>query len=241
MPSSYYGDSLFTSVYYKNRTGVLSDLRDFYADIITTYHSKHTFGAKIYSEQETSLFTKNKIEAIYALQLKLNRHIVWSLGTQFGYANISFGASDASAGGSAWAFDGAISSTIKIQKTEFALALHQLPKNQLQPIQYTFVLQRYLESYLCRDFQLSPHFDLTSGISLKINTSFHILEFDNKLSYDKIGLLLKIANNNIYSLGVFLKLPYISKNALLSASYNSSFQNQNLRNNWFSIGLNIGY
>ena len=76
--SSYAKDSLFSSINYKNRLGVLSDIRDIYFDITTAINDIHTFGAKVYSEQETSLFTKSKLEAVYALTIPIHKNIKWA-------------------------------------------------------------------------------------------------------------------------------------------------------------------
>ena len=58
--AAYDNEKLFSSLNYKNRLGVISEIRDLYFDICLPINLNQRTGIKLYSEQETSLFTKNK-------------------------------------------------------------------------------------------------------------------------------------------------------------------------------------
>lgn len=240
--SSYAKDSLFSSINYKNRLGVLSDIKDIYFDITTAINNAHTIGAKVYSEQETSLFTKSKIEAVYALTIPIHKNIKWALGSQFGAANIKFGGTDASAGGSDWAFDIAISNTIQYKKIDWGIALMQIPNATLQPIGYNFILERYIDSYISTSFDLNPYLIVETGIEYKKGINLELWSIDNKITYkDQYGLLLRLGDYNSFSAGLFMEVPYVMENLYVSGSYSNYFRQENLRFNSFSLSIYYQY
>lgn len=238
LASSYSKDSLFSSINYKNRLGVLSDIRDIYFDVTTAINDAHILGVKLYSEQETSLFTKSKIEAIYALTIPLHKNIKWALGSQFGGANINFGGTEASAGGSDWAFDISVSSTVQYKKIEWGIAMLQLPNSKLQPINYTFLLERYFDSYISTTFELYPFWEMETGFEIQKGNNLSLWSLDNKLTYkDQYGFLLRYGDYHSFSGGVFMEIPFVLKKLYVSGSYSNYFRQENLRFNSFSIGI----
>lgn len=238
IPSSYAKDSLFSSINYKNRMGVLSDIRDIYFDIATSINNSHIIGAKLYSEQETSLFTKSKIEAIYAFTVPINENLNWALGTQFGGANINFGSTGASVGGSDWSFDIAVSTTIQYKKIEWGIAMLQLPNSKLQPLDYTFLLERYFNSYISSPFNLSPNWVLETGFEIQQGNNFSLWSLDNKLQYNSsYGLLVRFGDHYSFSGGAFMEIPMVLEDFFLSVNYSNFFRQEDLRFNSFSISI----
>lgn len=237
-PSSYSNAPLFSSLNYKNRIGVLSDIRDIYFDITTCRNEKQLLGVKFYSEQETTLFSKSKIQAVYAYRITFNENVSWALGTQFGAANIYFSSSETSTGGSDWSPDAALSTTLFIRDFELGISVHQLPQTTLQPIGYSFVLSRYADTYASQKIDVSPYLEWEIGAEAKINSQYFLWSWNNKLLYnEQYGLLLRVGASKAFSGGALVALESVLEGLFLSGSYSNYFRNDQLKVNSFSIGL----
>lgn len=237
-PSSYATTPLFSSLNYKNRIGVLSDIRDIYFDFVGCKDEKQHFGVKLYSEQETRLFTKSKIQAIYAYRISFNEHVSWTLGTQLGAANIHFSSSETSTGGSDWSPDIALATTFRIHSFELGISAHQLPQTTLQPIGYPFVLSRYADVYLSQKINTSPFLEWETGAETKFNQQYFLWSWNNKLLYkEQFGVLLRAGASKAFSGGVLVTLESVLEGLFVSASYSNYFRNDQLKVNSFSVGF----
>ena len=237
-PSSYNHDGYKLNAYYKNRTGLLSDVKDLYADFIYRKNDAHSLGVKLYSEQETSLFRKSKFQAVYAYTIPIYKKLFISLGTQFGLANIFFGSSGASAGGSGFAFDASLSSTFHYKTLDLGIALHQIPNTSITPLSYPFVLERYTDTYLSNKFKLNSKYELESGFNTKINQQTFLWSIDNRLALERIGgINLRYGKENAFSTGIYFDIPVDANTVTISASYSNFFRQEDIKYHSFSIGL----
>lgn len=225
---------------YKNKTGLFNDLRSIYAGLIVP-SNKRNFGFKIFSQQETLMFSKTKAHLSYAVKIEFNKRFNWVLGSQAGISNIYFGSSNASSGGSDSNFDISFASTMSYEKLKWALILHQITNANLMPIDYIFSLRPYLESYVLYQFDL--------GSLLKLNTAYKILYQSNfyndlnlELEHDgNMGALISLKNDYM-SAGGFLNFSIESFTTRMHASY--SFQpfwgtNRQIIMNEIEVGLMI--
>jgi hypothetical protein len=191
MASSYDLDRSLVTLQYQNKIGIFSDIRNIYVDGILKSKQGHMFGMKVYSEQETSLYSKTKAFLMYGYSIQINENLTWTSAAQVGAVNIAFGPSAASVGGSAWNWDASLSTTFKSKTWEFALALNQIPAAKLTPINYEFYLNRYVETYLTKKIELSPFVEWEVGAKALLNADTTMFTIDNKISYRKnMGVLL---------------------------------------------------
>ena len=238
LPSAYEIEKTQINLRYQNKTGIFSDLRDIYFDALVKTKQAHTLGLKVYSEQETFLFSKSKILAIYAYNLKLAEEVEWKSGIQAGVANVYFGSTDASAGGSSWNGDAAISTTLCYRKWKLALGLQQLPASNITPINYEFQLKRYLEAYLSKKIALGPDFEWQVGARTisKIDTA--IVMLDNKLMIkESFGFICMLNSTKLFSAGIFVDIPQDENKLRLTFNYAFSFSSARTNQSLYSIGI----
>lgn len=224
---------------YKNKTGLLNDLRSIYADFTLPIKNQN-LGFKVYSQQETSLFAKTKAHLSYSVKIEFNKELKWVLGSQAGISNIYFGSSGASAGGSDINFDISFASTVYYKQLEWGLMLHQLSNSELKPIDYVFELKPYVESYVLYRFELGPFVNLNAAYkALYQNYLYNDVNLELEHKENK-GILVAVKNDFI-SAGAFFNFYMEQLNNRLYASY--SFQTfsdtDRQKNNEFEIGLLI--
>lgn len=237
-PSAYSNEETFLNLYYKNRTGILSDIRDFYVDAITGINQSQVLGVSIYSEQETSLFTKTKFSLIYAYEINLKGKLKWSLGTKASLANISFQGTGANVGGGDLVGDISLSTTLRHGTSELNIAVHQLPNSPITPIDFTFILYRYVDVMFTKKFNLSLDWTMENGINYKQNKSVNLWSIDNMIKRnDEFGIMFRYGKENSISIGGFASLNSVFKGLSLSASYSNFFRQENLKFNAFSLGI----
>lgn len=240
-PASFSKDSITAMVSYQNQLGILSDLRDLYFNISLPRKGKQVFGVKAYSEQETSLFTKTKLNGFYAYHLPLSDRVVWAMGVQFGAANISFGSTNSTAGGSAWAGDLSVSSTLFWGQTELGIAMHQISNSSLRPIGYEYRLLPYLSSYLSHEFSLNAILSLQSGIEYHAGSDFSIINIDNCLFFDKrYALLIGVKSTRTISFGCLINIASdIREDIYVGFDYNRVLSSTVVGNN--TVGIKLIY
>jgi hypothetical protein len=231
LASSYDVDKSLVTVQYQNKIGIFSDIRSIYVDGMLKSKQGHLLGMKIYSEQETSLYSKTKAFLEYGYTIKLNENLTWTSAAQIGVVNMAFGASDVSAGGSAWNWDASLSTTFQYkEKWHLGIGLNQIPAAKLRPVNYEFQLNRYLETILSKKMDLSPLIEWEAGAKVLINADTSLFSFDNKISYQKkIGIL---AMGNTYkqvSLGGFVDIT--NRIGIFTLAFNYGFSYSQIRTN----------
>lgn len=237
-PAAYQFENSFGSVFYKSGLGPLSQIKDVYVDALISVNNQNKVGIKVYSEQETSLFKKTKLQGIYSVHVPMNNNIKWSLGTQAGLANISFGGSKATSGGSSWALDLSLASVIRVKKFDLGITFQQMPQSRLSPIGFTFILKRYLDIYMSQQIDLDEHLSFEAGALVNFNNEFFFWKIDTKLNYDKkYGILASLGDTKAYSVGAYLELPFEYNGMFISTSYSNYFRKENLGFNSLSVSV----
>ena len=239
--AAYENESLFSSLNYKNRIGALSDIRDIYFDVNTPLNENQKGGLKIYSEQETSLFTKNKMALFYSYGIQFNPSTNWTLAAEGGFANINFSSSGANVAGSAFAPDLSLSSLLKVKTIRFGLSIKQLTQSSLKPINYTFVLNRYLETYLVSTHSINPDWTLDVGANLTHYADFFIWDTNAKISYkENLGVLVRYGQKNNYAIGAFSDLAdLLDYHIKLALSYSNAYYPGIPNSNTVSVFLSV--
>lgn len=208
---------------YQSRLGSFSGIRELYSEILIK-KNQSTAGLRYYSEQESTLFVKNKIQGVYARSLRINTRTNLTLGTQLGLANIRFDGSRASAGGSAWGFDMAVSALLQIQHLKIGAVVHQIPQSSIRPIGFVFLLKRYQELSASYLFEVSRALTLESGLMVAFNDSYFHWSSDHRLTFHKkYGVLMNLQRNKTYSLGVFGLLPLLEHSVAVAINYQTDF------------------
>jgi hypothetical protein len=205
--SSYDVDKSLVTIQYQNKTGIFSDIRNIYADGILKSKQGHLLGLKIYSEQETSLYSKTKAYFVYGYTIHINDNLDWTSAAQLGAVNMAFGASTVSAGGSAWNWDASLSSSLTYKNWHLGIGFNQIPGAKLTPINYEFHLNRYLESILSFKTTLSPMIDWETGAKALVNADTSVFSLDNKISYRKsMGMVVMANTYKQLSLGGYVDI-----------------------------------
>jgi hypothetical protein len=231
LASSYEVDKSLVTVQYQNKIGIFSDIRNIYVDGILKSKQGHLLGMKIYSEQETSLYSKTKAFFVYGYTIKLNEDLTWTSAAQIGAVNIAFGASDVSAGGSAWNWDASLSTTFQYKKKwHLGIGFNQIPNAKLRPINYVFQLNRYVETILSKKIDLSPLIEWETGAKALINSDTSLFSFDNKISYrKKMGVLAMANTYKQVSLGGFVDIT--NRIGIFTLAFNYGFSYSQIRTN----------
>lgn len=188
--SMYQSGTSSAHVMYQSNIGLLSDIKDFYGDVVFDISNKHHLGIQVYQHQLTSLFTRSKAYGIYAVSIPVSNNLTWCLGTNIGAANIFFGATGASNGGSDWAFDLALSTSLNHKNWRVGIGLQQVTSPHLQPIIYQFQLKRYIEIIATRSLELHPDWTYTGGLRVIYGPSTLLVHLDNYLKYKELGGLM---------------------------------------------------
>lgn len=238
--SMYQSGTSSAHIMYQSNIGLLSDIKDFYGDVVFDVNNKHHIGLQVYQHQLTSLFTRSKAFGLYAVTVDLSPTIRWTTGVRLGAANIFFGASGASNGGSDWAFDGTISSSIKSERWSLGLGLQQLTQPTLQPIFYEFQLKRYLEGIATRLFDLTPNVQYRFGLRSIVGASTFLVHLDNYLKYKEFGALMVSFQGfaiNRFSAGFEIFVPKTAGLAL-TLGYQITANSNRTNDRQIQIGIN---
>lgn len=239
--AAYENKGLDLSLNYKNRTGALSDIKDFYIDACLPLKTNQRAGLKAYSEQETSLFTKNKIDLFYAYTINFKNEVALSIGAQGGLANITFSPSAASAGGAAFAPDLSVSGVLKIKNFKLGLSAKQIPQAHIRPILYEFVLRRYYEGYSSYKFKLDKSWSIDIGASAKTYETQYFWDANTILSKkEAYGFLLKAGQKSSFACGAFVTISQIPEyNLNIALSYTNAYYPSIKQSNAFSIFMSF--
>lgn len=205
LASSYDVYKSLVTVQYQNKIGIFSDIRNIYVDGIVKSKQGHILGLKIYSEQETSLYSKSKAYFVYGYTIHINDDLKWTSAAQVGAVNIAFGASSVATGGSAWNWDASLSSSLQYKKWHLGIGLNQIPSAKLTPINYEFRLNRYVESILSKKIDVSPLIEWEVGVKALVNADTSLFSLDNKISYrESMGILVMANTYKQVSLGGYV-------------------------------------
>ncbi len=222
-PSAYSLNKLQLGVNYRSGLGSFSRIRDIYAEAVFR-EKNHTGGINFYAEQQSVLFSKSKIQGLYALKTNLSKDLELSFGAEVGLANIRFDGSSASAGGSAWGLDFSLGGLITYRKLKVGFVIQQIPQTLLQPIGYRFVLNRYYDFSTSYTFKLNDDWDWESGMIVSMNSDNFLWLVDNKVTYQKkYGALLNLQTNLRGAIGVFSEIPQLEEALSVAFTYETGF------------------
>lgn len=230
LASSYNVDRSLITVQYQNKTGIFSDIRNIYVDGILKSKQGHLLGIKIYSEQETSLYSKTKTFFVYGYTVDISDDLSWTSAAQVGAVNIAFGSSAVSAGGSAWNWDASLSTSLQYKKWHVGIGLNQIPGAKLTPINYPFQLNRYFETILSTKVDVSAFVEWEVGAKALLNADTILFSIDNKISYRKtIGALVMANTFKQVSLGGFVDIT--NSMGVFTVAFNYGFSYSSTRTN----------
>lgn len=241
MPSFYGEDYSNVNIQHQTYTGLLSDIKELYGDISFEGNNQY-FGLKFFNSRQTSLFTRSKIFATYAVKVPINKNMSWVTGAQIGTANVFFGQSAVTNGGSDWGFDASLSSTLNISSWEIALAIQQIPNTILTPIIYTFELGRYVEMIVIKNFKINQDWKLKSGLRTIISRPDPQFQLDNRLQYKDIASIL-FSSEGLNPKSISIGFEYIAKLNEQQLRTSLSYQVSDSRTNFNSgqVMIVIGY
>lgn len=230
-PAQYSFDKAQVGLHFRNGIGSFSRIRDVYLEALVKKQN-HRFGVNFFSEQQSSLFSKNKIQGVYNYEIELSKDLFLTFGTEFGLANIQFSGSNSSPGGSDVGFDLSIGSLLKFRPLKIGLVIHQIPEPSIVPIGFEFVLNRYYDIHGQYEFDLNQNWSFESGAMLSVSKNQTLWMIENKLAYDeKYGVIFNLKTEYIASFGVFTTLPWLSEQSMLSFSFESGLIGKSVNRN----------
>jgi hypothetical protein len=223
--ASYDNEFISGSVNYKNRIGAASDIRDIYFDLSLPLKKKHHLGLKIYSEQETTLFSKNKFSLFYNYKIKFNKKTSLTLAANSGLSSITFESSNANNGGSDLAPDISVASLLTIKNFDFGISFNQITQSTIRPINYEFTLTRYLDLFLSHKIDVNQDFVFKYGINPKMSRDYFLLDANVDLSYkEQFGVLAKIGKQYSFATGAYVCIDNIIDYKLkVALSYSNAY------------------
>lgn len=146
------------SLHYKSFNSQLSVIKALLGQVNYSLNEKHGLGIRFNTEREGAYFSRDRMHLRYRLRTKLSRYDELAGGIDAGLVSYRFGASSASPGGASAALDLTFGTIYYHKAHQFGLAIHHIPQQVLQPIDYQFKLTRYYE------FHYLTHYRLTNGI-----------------------------------------------------------------------------
>lgn len=151
---SYFGRYSVIRTYYADAN---INLQKWESESKRSVNKKHIIGGGLYNDREGEYF--NRVRAIlrYAIHIPLKEDLYLSGGIAFHMINYNFDASAAGASGSSFTWAGHGSVTLYSPTFRLGASLNDFNNPTVTPINYTFLINRYVNLYGEKYFDLGPN------------------------------------------------------------------------------------
>lgn len=152
---------------YRSYFGRYSVIRTYYADAnvnlgkkqneaVVAVNKKHILGVGIYNDREGEYFNKVRAIVRYAVHIPLKEDLFLAGGVALHMINYNFDASSSGASGSSFTWAGHMSTTLYSPTFRLGASLNDFNNPTIRPISYTFLINRYVNLYGEKVFDLGP-------------------------------------------------------------------------------------
>lgn len=157
---------------HKSQLGVFRGVRQTYFDANFRIKSKnpnngHSIGIQLFNNSEGDFFSKNRAYGRYSFDIKVSDAYFLSAGLSFGMVSYAFKATQSSAGGSDFTYDGSLGLWLVGRKLKVGTSMQQVFQKTLSPIGQSFELRRQYNVNASYTFFISPYVELTSHVWYK--------------------------------------------------------------------------
>lgn len=158
---SYFGRYSVIRTYYADAN---VNLQKWESESKRSVNKKHIIGGGLYNDREGEYF--NRVRAIlrYAIHIPLKEDLYLSGGIAFHMINYNFDASAAGASGSSFTWAGHGSVTLYSPTFRLGASLNDFNNPTVTPINYTFLINRYINLYGEKYFDLGPNTQIRGAV-----------------------------------------------------------------------------
>ncbi len=192
---------------HRAQLGVFSGIRQTYFDAnvrikSNSLNKRHSIGVQLFNNSEGDFFAKNRAYGRYSFDLQLTDVYFLSAGVSLGMVSYAFKATQSSAGGADFTYDGNLGLWLVGRKFKVGTSMQQVFQKTLTPIGQTFELQRVYNANASYVFHINHNIELTTHLWYKyqqyykegiqfaaIVTLQDFVEFGGSYRYQK-GLVL---------------------------------------------------
>lgn len=135
------------SIQYQSFPGVLSRLKKFQVDFSMNINENQYMGLQVFNENEGKFIDRNRVYGLYGVKTEVSNDVYVSMGIQAGVVNHSYKGSTSSPESSANGFDLGLGVCLHSAKVDVGVAMFQVPKAEITPINTTYILPRVLEAF----------------------------------------------------------------------------------------------
>lgn len=181
--------------------GDFSDVNNTYLSGIHNINKQRAIGGLFLHEATSDFFKRSRAYVIYQEAININHDFWIRAGAQLGLINFNMASVGFGPGGSDWNYDAAVAINFGNDVFQGGFILQQLSNAELQPIIYTFTINRYTEVFGKYKFDLSPQITYTPEIRYQQNTNYDLYLLSNTLDYNELAGVNATWNiNNGYSI-----------------------------------------
>lgn len=217
--TSFSDDELKVNLAFRNRFQDFSAIRSFYSLLTLPVNNSQTTFFELVSDQLGPHFQKNRLYLGYALGIDINDDLKTSLGFSGGVVNYNMKPTSGSSGGSDFGTDASVGVSIEHSSgVGLGMSLQQFLNREIQPIDYSFTLERFAEVQLSYKKEVNDEF----------KTEVLVRAFSDK-SYALYSRLYWYEN-------MLIGLNFNSRKMMAAiAGYTMEYDKE------FEIGLNVAY
>ncbi len=152
---------------HKSQLGVFRGVRQTYFDANFRIGSKqsnyrHFIGMQVFNNSEGDYFSRNRAYGVYSFHVKISTGYFLSSGLSFGMVNYAFKATQSSAGGSDFNYDGNLGVWLVGKKLKAGTSIQQVFQKILSPIGQIFELKRQYNLNISYSFFINPNVQLST-------------------------------------------------------------------------------
>ena len=154
---------------HKSQLGVFRGVKQTYFDANFRIKSKssnnrHNVGLQLFNNSEGDFFSKNSAYGRYAFDVKISDAYFLSAGLSIGMVSYAFKATQSSAGGADFTYDGSLGLWLVGRKIKVGSSMQQVFQKALTPIGQTFELRRQYNLNVSYLYFINPTIELTTHI-----------------------------------------------------------------------------
>lgn len=156
----------------RTQTGLFEGISKLYADADFKIREKEGrsqfIGLQAVNFKEGDFINRSRLYGRYSWRTNLSEYSSLSAGAALGIVNYNFRGSQAGAGGSSTVMDGCIGIWYSWKRLYLGVAGQQILRNQLQPINQQFQLERYWNCNMFYSFHISHVLDFTPHLYTRL-------------------------------------------------------------------------
>lgn len=186
-PAGYSENKSEVNANFHSYRGDFSDINNTYIAGIYNINKQRAIGGLFLHEATSDFFKRSRAYAIYQEAININTKFWIRAGAQLGVINFNMASVGFGPGGSDWNYDAAIAFNFGNNTFQGGFILQQLSNAELQPIIYTFTLNRYTEIFGKYLFELSPQLTYIPEIRYQQNSNYDLYLLSNTIDYSNLA------------------------------------------------------